>query len=188
MEQDSIRIHFTSNREEIPGILNTCLEHVVERTKASPPSADTFSKVKWVITELLTNAVKHSGTGHCTLIIKVDDGMLILEKQDMGKPLSVSEQDTGNIFTWPIESFSGKLEFQIYHNGVDSLIVRSEQGNRANFYIEELEGMEMPALLIDTSEHFGLLIITKASDAFSYEYDLKTKVNRFISLFNLKKH
>ncbi|SKB72585.1 sensor histidine kinase [Dyadobacter psychrophilus] len=188
MEQDRIRIHFTSNREEIPGIINTCLEHVVQRTKTSPSSPDTFSKVKWVITELLTNAVKHSGTGYCTLIIKVDNDTLTIEKQDEGNPLSLREQATGNVFRWPIESLSGKLEFQIYHNGIDSLFVTSEHSNCAKFHIEELEGVEMPGLLIDTSEHFGLLIMTKASDEFYYEYDPATKVNRFVSLFNLKNH
>ncbi|MCF0041847.1 anti-sigma regulatory factor [Dyadobacter fanqingshengii] len=186
MEHDRIRIHFTSNREEIPGILNTCLEHVTQRTKTSPPSPEIFAKVKWVITELLTNAVKHSGTGHCTLIIKVDENRLTLQKEDKGNPLSLSEQDTGSVFTWPIENFTGKLEFQIYHNGVDSLILKSEKANQVRFYIEELEGVEMPGLLIDTSEHFGLLIMTKASDEFWYEYDPKTKINRFVSLFNLK--
>ena len=186
MEQDRIEIQFTSNREEIPGIINTCLEHVVQRTQASPPSNDAFSQVKWVITELLTNAVKHSGTGSCILTISVDEHTLKIEKLDKGKPLSLTEQNTGNVFTWPIASLSQSLEFQIYHNGIDSLVVKAERDNHAKFYIEELESAEMPGLLIDTSEHFGLLIITKVSSEFSYEYDPATKVNRFVSLFNLK--
>ena len=188
MEHDRIEIYFTSSREEIPGILNTCLEHVVQRTKGSPPSTDAFSQVKWVITELLTNAVKHSGTGSCTLIISVDHDTLKIEKLDQGKPLSLTQHGTGNVSTWPIESLSSKLEFQIYHNGIDALIVKSERGNHAKFYVEEFEGPEMPGLLIDTSEHFGLLIITKVSKEFSYEYDPATKVNRFVSLFNLNNH
>ncbi|MCF2488806.1 anti-sigma regulatory factor [Dyadobacter sp. CY347] len=186
MEHDRIRIQFTSNREEIPGILKICLDHVVQNTKNTSLSPETFSKIKWVITELLTNAVKHSGTGHCTLNIKVDSNQLILEKEDQGNPLSLYEQETGTIFTWPIADLTGRLEFQIYHNGVDSLNVRSDAAHLAKFYIEELKGMEIPGLLLDTSEHFGLLILTKASDEFWYEYDPKTRVNRFVSLFNLQ--
>ncbi|WP_026630340.1 hypothetical protein [Dyadobacter alkalitolerans] len=183
MEHDRIRIHFTSNREEIPGILRICLDHVVQNTKNSSPTPDTFSKIKWVITELLTNAVKHSGTRDCTLNIKVDNNRLFLEKEDRGNPLSLTEQETGKIFTWPIRGFTDRLEFQIYHNGIDSLIVRSDDAHSAKFYVNEVTAQDMPRLLNDTSEHFGLLILTKASHEFYYEYEPETQINRFTSVF-----
>ena len=183
MEHDRIRIHFTSNREEIPGILRICLDHVVQNTKNASPSPDTFSKIKWVITELLTNAVKHSGTRDCTLNIKVDNNRLFLEKEDRGNALSLTEQETGKIFTWPIQDFTSKLEFQIYQNGDDSLNVRSDDARSARFYVKEMAGPDMPPQLNDTNEHFGLLILTKASHEFCYEYEPETQTNRFISVF-----
>jgi len=180
-----IRIDFTSNKEEIPGILNECLEHIRQKTQSAPPNEGTLSKIKWVVTEMLTNAIKHSGEEHCMLAVKVSDNRLILEKEDQGKPLSLTEQYTGKSTEWPISDLSEPLEFQIYHNGIDSLIVRADDPNRAGFFIEQLEDTAMPDLIQDTSEHFGLMIMAKSADAFSYEYDQDSHTNRFTCVFQL---
>ncbi|WP_353720648.1 anti-sigma regulatory factor [Dyadobacter sp. 676] len=183
-DSDHIRIVFKSSREAIPGTLNLCLDHIRRKAGASQPGEDLMAKIKWVIMELLTNAVKHSGERETVLKIGLTADALILEKEDYGKPLILVGQDKKKIM-WPLEHLARPVDFPIYHNGMDSLCVRTDQSGRAVFFIEQLAEMEMPALLSDTSEHFGLLIMTKASDEFAYEHDPDTGLNRFISIFYL---
>jgi anti-sigma regulatory factor (Ser/Thr protein kinase) len=184
-DSDYIRVVFRCHRDEIPGTVGICLDQIKTRVDSFSIDESVFSRIKWVVTELLTNAVKHSGEEESALIIKLNASKLKLEKEDFGKPLVLVGQDRQKIM-WPLENVNTPIDFPIYHNGMDSLIVRTDQSGKAIFSVEDLPEMEMPALLSDTSEHFGLLIMTKASDEFTYEYDPITKVNRFVSLFNLK--
>lgn len=181
---DQIKIVFDCNREGIPGTLNVCLSHI--RDKAGTPSLDEglLAKIKWVIMELLTNAVKHSGERESVIKIGFSHDAVVLEKEDYGKPLVLVAQDKKKIM-WPLEDVVRPVDFPIYHNGMDSLCVRTDASGKATFFIEALAEMEMPALLSDTSEHFGLLIMTKASDEFAYEHHPATGLNRFISTFYL---
>ncbi|MCF0068943.1 anti-sigma regulatory factor [Dyadobacter sp. CY261] len=181
---DQIKIVFDCNREGIPGTLNVCLTHI--RNKAGSSRADDalLAKIKWVIMELLTNAVKHSGERQSVLKIGVSPKMVVLKKEDYGTPLMLVGQDKKKIM-WPLEKLVRPMGFPIYHNGMDSLCVRTDESGKATFFIEALAEMEMPALLSDTSEHFGLLIMTKASDEFAYEHDPDTGLNSFICTFNL---
>ncbi|GGM87215.1 hypothetical protein GCM10010967_19520 [Dyadobacter beijingensis] len=184
---DQIKIVFDCNREGIPGTLNVCLNHIREKTGALPLDDALMAKIKWVLMELLTNAVKHSGERQSVLRIGFSEEALSLEKEDYGKPLVLVGQDKKKI-VWPLEEVVKPVDFPIYHNGMDSLCVRTDEAGRATFFIEELAEMEMPALLSDTSEHFGLLIMTKASDEFAYEHDPDTGLNRFTSTFYLITH
>ena len=181
-DSDQITIVFNSNREGIPGTLNLCLDHIRQKAGDSPLHGDLMAKIKWVLMELLTNAVKHSGERETVLKIGLTMDALILEKEDYGKPLVLVGQDKKKIM-WPLENMIRPVDFPIYHNGMDSLCVRTDESGRAIFFIEELAELEMPALLSDTSEHFGLLIMTKASDEFAYEHEPDTGLNRFISTF-----
>ncbi|WP_201747838.1 anti-sigma regulatory factor [Dyadobacter flavalbus] len=186
VEAGKINIVFKCDREEIPGIVNLCLDHIRKETHVKPVDLLTLAKLKWIITELLTNAVKHSGMEECTLTFEHDTEQLVLEKEDTGKPLMLFENNSGKVITWPLSGLSEPLEFQIYHNGTDSLKVRSTEPDGAAFFVEHLDDVQMPGLLIDTSEHFGLLIMTKASDEFTYTYDPILKTNRFRSIIYLK--
>ncbi|QRQ99578.1 ATP-binding protein [Dyadobacter sandarakinus] len=181
-----IEFQFQSTRENIPGILRNCLEHIRQQTQFEPIDEEVLSKIKWVITEMLTNAVKHSGVDQCMLTIHLDTGKLVLEKEDQGEPLTLVETPGGNKVIWPLAQLNGNVNFQIYHNGEESLRVRTNNAKTAFFFTEQLEGNHAPELFFDTSEHFGLLIMVKASEEFTYEYDPESRTNRFRTTFNLK--
>jgi hypothetical protein len=185
-ESGKINIVFKCDREEIPGIVNLCLDHIRKKTYVVPVDLLLLAKLKWIVTELLTNAVKHSGMEECILTFEQNNEQLVLEKEDTGKPLMLFENNSGKVINWPLQNLSEPLEFQIYHNGTESLKVRSTEPDSADFFVEQLDDVEMPGLLIDTSEHFGLLILTKASDEFTYTYDPVLKINRFRSTIYLK--
>jgi anti-sigma regulatory factor (Ser/Thr protein kinase) len=183
---EQVKVFFKCQREEIPGTVGVCLDQIRKKTESGFIDDSLYSRVKWVIAELLTNAVKHSGQEESCLVINIGEESLMLEKEDFGKPLVLTGQDCRSIM-WPLENLALPIDFPIYHNGMDSLFVRADQAGKATFFVEELPEMAMPGLLSDISEHFGLLIMTKASDAFTYEYDMLNGVNRFVCLFDLKK-
>jgi anti-sigma regulatory factor (Ser/Thr protein kinase) len=187
MESDleQIKVFFKCQREEIPGTVGACLDQIRKKTESLSVDDSVYARIKWVIAELLTNAVKHSGQEESCLVIKVGNEVVVLEKEDTGNPLVLIAQDRRRIM-WPLESLAGPVDFPIYHNGMDSLFVRTDQAGKAIFFVEELPEMEMPGLLSDTSEHFGLLIMTKSADEFTYEYDPINRINRFVTLFSLK--
>ena len=186
-----INLILKCKQEEIPGVLKLCEDHISKKMTETDPEhrpleSTIMAKIKWVISEMLLNAVKHSGVDKCLLKIMIDEKQLTIVKEDSGKPLALNDFDTGKRINWPLKETAENLNFQIYHNGMDSLRVRTDTRNKATFFIAQLPDVEMPGLLVDISEHFGLLIIAKASDEFTYERDPYTNANRFISNFNLK--
>ncbi|MEO6684363.1 MAG: anti-sigma regulatory factor, partial [Dyadobacter sp.] len=87
---------------------------------------------------------------------------------------------------WPLPEDFVNQHFEVYRNGMDSLRVFTENEESAFFMVEELEDEEMPLLLINTSEHFGLMIIAKSSDLFTYTYESKSAKNIFSIRFDYK--
>lgn len=178
-------------REEIPNILKVCEEHIGKMTMEiskthQPVDLTIMSKIKWVLSEMLSNVIKHSGVNECRLNMMISEKQLIIEKEDSGNPLALNDFDNNKKITWPLRQTTENQNFQIYHNGIDSLRVRTAGQNKAIFFIDEFKDLKVPESPIDISEHFGLLIMTKASDTFMYEFDPDKKVNRFTSNFNLK--
>ena len=182
---DQFQFVFNCRQEGIPFLLDQCQEYINKNAEQSSVEPALLSKIKWVLTELLTNAVKHSETAECMLSMSWENGQLVIEKQDAGLPLTLYNPANETQITWPLNPDKIIEDFQIYHNGMDSLRVNIENDNLATFYTEELPESHMPALLLDTSEHFGLLIITKASDAFIYQYIHEGNLNKFQVRFNV---
>jgi anti-sigma regulatory factor (Ser/Thr protein kinase) len=184
MEDYSGKIEFVFNNkiEEISDVLQACEDQIRDIKKTSPDSF-AMAKIKWMVTELLTNAIKHCGTANCVLSIKISEAQIHIQRADQGKTLALTDPETEMLLVWPLNS-SAQADFQIYHNGMDSLKIKILDTESAMFFSEMLPTIEMPALLSESSEHFGLLIITKASDQFTYRYDPATKTNYFSCTMN----
>lgn len=180
---DHFTVVFKNEPEEITSIMKLCLKKINDKTENHPIKGSMLSKIKWVISEMISNAVKHSGVEECKLKIQIDEKHLVIEKEDKGHPLVLGTK--GHEIIWPLKEKQRGSDFHICNNGMDMLKVRINDLNRAIFFIEQLQDISMPELLVDTSEHFGLLIITKASDEFTYEYDSESNTNRFRTNFNL---
>jgi len=180
-----ISILFNNKKQGIPAVLEICVQYINEKSKAFPVELSLVHKMKWVISEMLSNSLKHSGTDECILTISASADYILIEKKDSGKPLILTEQSSGTKIEWPLSAISN-IDCEIYHNGMDSLRVLSEDTCKATFYTENLNDASMPDLLFNISEHFGLLIITKSCDRFIYEYDPETNTNLFKSYFTLK--
>ncbi|WP_157488102.1 anti-sigma regulatory factor [Dyadobacter crusticola] len=178
---------FRCDLQGISDMLNSCMEYVEQSSvPTNDLTEDLRSRFKWVVTEMLTNAIKHSGVPECAVLIRNDQEKLVLEKADTGLPLTIKLENGAGKVSWPLESIMPPVAFEIYQNGIESLQLTAPSTTRAVFSVKEMQHSDQPVISESTTEHFGLLILTKASDAFEYEYEAKTGTNTFRCIFNLK--
>jgi anti-sigma regulatory factor (Ser/Thr protein kinase) len=166
---------FHHQAEGLASVVRSCVQYIEEQNELLGVPQDIHAKIKWIITELLINGIKHSGSEKSTLNFKFSDTGLVIEKEDEGSPLQLTVNGGTQNLLWPLEKHLIHEHFEVYRNGMDSLEVYTENEKAAIFKIREAEEEEMPILLINTSEHFGLMIIAKASDHFSYFMDSSGK-------------
>ena len=130
-------------------------------------------KSKFILTELLTNAIKHANTHEVKLNIEIEDKLVKFEKQDFGNPLVLPQIKH--------EQFNDAL---IITADVMHTLYAVEKEGIAYFYCHE-NAVPSIGTEHDFPEHFGLLIITKAADEFSYHYDSANNINTFTATINL---
>lgn len=165
------------NRFDLPNTtqsLIASLKQILEFINSHLPPhalADNINfKAKIIVTELLTNALKHSGKSETSIQIQIDDENISIEKTDGGNPFNP------NNLTSLLNNFKGH-KAQLSGDAVHSIYALVESENQVRFICEENSG-DNPDVN-DIMEHFGLLIITKSADEFTYHYDHSSMVNTF---------
>jgi anti-sigma regulatory factor (Ser/Thr protein kinase) len=128
-------------------------------------------KAKFIVTELLTNALKHSAVSNAKLDVVIKDTSLEIIKTDTGQPLPLATN--GSLTPGSKTAISQDFMHQLYALQMPSGEVR--------FSCEETV-FDTPDVS-QINEHFGLLIITKTADEFVYWYD--EPVNVFCAKLNL---
>ncbi len=133
---------------------------------------DLIFRSKYILTELITNALKHSDASAAYLNLVITDNKVTFIKTDDGNKLTIptayDEYKAGYIVT----------------NDIMHTLYAIDKGDRMFFYCQD---NDEPILDIvnDLPEHFGLLIITKASDEFYYSHHAATNLNTFSVTINL---
>lgn len=181
----TVTFSFFNQTDGLASALNSLLTHVSELIQESSNYESIIQRSKWAITELLTNAVKHSQTDKTTFQLSIQDNQLLVEKIDQGQVLTLTTLDGIFKLTWPLFTSYFGQEFNLQKNGSDSLQVRIDENHQAIFYIEEVDDFDFFSSIENFSEHFGLLIITKSTDKFTYDYDSTNLTNTFRCSFNL---
>ena len=174
---------FSNKAGDVASVLRSCVEFIEEPKDLIPVQPELLLRIKWAVTELLINGAKHSGTPESQIHVIIDDKSLTVKREDYGKPLKLIV-DNGKTLSWPLPDSTPGQQFIVYQNGMDSLRIQIDSEASASFIIFEIEDVEMPQLLINTSEHFGLMIIAKSSDACNYFYDMTANKNIFSVTFN----
>jgi hypothetical protein len=169
---------------DLPLMIQQCRHFLNTHSNRRLVSDAFFAKIQWTITELLLNGTKHSGVAESKLNIELHENGIAVVKEDAGNPLKLKVLESKLV--WPIPTDHVGQRFEVYQNGMDSLRIRTVSRDKVEFYVTELDDIQMPGLLSSTSEHFGLMIIAKASDVFSYCYDQRTGSNIFSTIFNFE--
>ena len=174
---DELEFEFDNRAGELVSSLEHMLDYIKGCLPAHAETEDILFKCKVIITELLTNAIKHPGKGKTLFNIELNETALVITKTDYGLPLylintrnnsarAIAETNKRLISADPLSS--------LYANWVSENHIRfsSEDGSSGDFSIEQV------------MEHFGILIITRSSDEFTYIYHKNTRSNVFRVLIN----
>lgn len=135
-----------------------------------------FFKTKLILTELVTNAIKHAHTNEFKLIVAIEPDLVKLTRVDNGNPFSLFSE--GRALEWPLATgYIGK-PVMILKDKMSNMFAVINDYYNIEFKLEEYS--EDDEVVIDTLlEHFGLIIITKLSDKFNYSYDPNNHLNIF---------
>lgn len=150
-------LEFDNQPQNIVGFTRHVLEELSAMLVQYHHDSDLLFKVKIIVTELLNNAVKHSGTQNTLLELHLDSSELIIRKTDSGKEFDLNSQ-----------LYRRKTKVVLSSDAMHLLYARKEDDLRIRFYCEEYVAESIDVKLL--AEHMGLLIITKAADEFIYEY------------------
>jgi len=158
-------------RESIIGSLQEIRAFIYEFVPAETANEELGFKVEMVITELLTNALKHVKDAETNIRIYLDDSHLTIEKTDFGSQFN--PDNFADIFKQ--EPGYKKL---LTHDELHSIYANVETNNTVRFTCEQNK-MKQKVDINGISEHFGMIIISRSAEAFTYHYDAASGLNRF---------
>ncbi|MDB5286763.1 MAG: hypothetical protein JWR05_1712 [Mucilaginibacter sp.] len=172
---------FTNNADALYPLSVDIIDHL--KQQVSPDEA-AIQKLRMVLIELLTNAIKHSGNNETIIEVSTTAHSINLKKTDQGNTFAFTTD--GVKLEWPLPGnhHMGRV-VSIYGDNNCTLKGNLENNWSINFFIEEHADTEaMDNAITSLPEHFGLMIITKACDNFTYKFDIDTCTNNFIATIN----
>jgi anti-sigma regulatory factor (Ser/Thr protein kinase) len=120
-------------------------------------------KCKFILTELCTNGIKHSGQPHSIFNIHVEHSDLVIERKDYGLPFHAGK--------------GRKDRLLLPHDVTGTVMLTEDDINRLNmqridehsvrFFVEDVSEAYQPTNQT-LNEHFGLIIICRSSTKFTY--------------------
>ncbi|MXV16304.1 hypothetical protein [Hufsiella ginkgonis] len=159
------QFHFTETGDLYPFMLEI-LSEIEERTGET-----IFNRIRgssrFILIELLTNAIKHTNGTISVICLEIDGSNVTISRSDSGQRFLVERPDHV-IYSDDMATLYGKplTDDKLVFNVVDHDLTR-------------------PPLVEHLSEHYGLTIITKASDEFTYAYDPAAGTNTFSARIKL---
>jgi anti-sigma regulatory factor (Ser/Thr protein kinase) len=166
-----------NTRQSIKPSVQEVLDFVINSLPAGINAEGISFKIEVIIIELLTNGIKHAGTIETFLDVTINEDNINIDKKDFGNRFH-----PGNITSLLVYDV-GHREL-LTKDGLHSMYAVVESDTQIRFVCEEENGDEVLDVT-NLMEHFGLLIITKSSDTFTYEYDVDTGLNTFSVIIDL---
>ena len=171
---------FTHNAAGILPFVLTTTQYIIDEYIGNRGDKEQLlSRCKFIITELCTNGIKHSGRQESVFIITTHNGNLIIERQDNGTPLKV----TGNDSEIQVPLAEEIDIITVMEDDINCLRMQKLHEYSVKFYTQPKDPMlQVPPTL---NEHFGLVIICLSADSFIYVHNSATGANTFTATINL---
>lgn len=174
---DRLELKFTNSADGQMPALQLMLRYIVSCLPACP--GDIVFRSQVIITELLTNAIKHAGVTSTLFYIEAGPDKIIIEKTDQGPPLELKGIDG------PVACQHIGQDLLISADPLNSLYATFLADNRIIFRCKE--NMINDIFPVDLMmEHFGMLIISRSANEFTYRYDEATRSNIFRAVIELQ--
>lgn len=167
-----LEFKFNNSTDALIASLQHMLAYITDIIPAEADNDDILFRCKVIITELLTNAIKHAGENITSFDIETDTRQLIIRKTDHGSPLYLVDMHDHSPADKPANK---KL---ISADPLNSLYACWESESSIRFVSEE-GSMDDFLAVEEVMEHFGILIISRSADEFTYTYDKEIGSNTF---------
>jgi len=168
-----IAIKIPNRPEDILEYVN----HVIQKLDEQVPLDIALKrKIRLILIELVTNSIKHSEDDEALIRLSFDHPTLTIQKVDKGLQIQFASQSQ----QIPFVDINKTIQVSFSEEKKQHIKVMDEY--QFEFLDAYKEGLDINAM----PEHFGLYIITLASDRFIYRHDPALKENRFIVNLNLQ--
>lgn len=170
--ENNLQFEFNNSTDTLITSLQYMLGHISEGIPVNTDADDVLFRCKIIITELLTNSIKHGGERSTLFSVEMDNKYLTIRKTDSGSPLYLINTHKHS----SINTESNKK--LISSDPLNSLYAAWQNENSILFSCEESIAEDfLPVEQV--MEHFGILIITRSSDEFTYTYNKQSLSNTF---------
>lgn len=157
--------------QSLVGTMRHILDFVSTNLPQQVAAENIYFKLKVITTELLSNALKHVTDAESAIQVYIDHEQVVIQKTDHGTPFKpINGTFSANAPAGHIIPISSDAMHRVY------AVV--ENGSTVRFACDE-HNTNKPIDINEVSEHFGLLIITKTADQFTYAYDAASGLNTF---------
>ena len=165
-----IDLDIPSDPDEISGYIKKVIDLLTEYT---PVGIALERKIKMILVELVTNSIKHSTDVNGSIKFTINHPNITIQKVDKGLKIEFTQQSL------PFKEVNKTIKVSFSEqNNHQIKILDPYKFKFLDPYKEEITLDYLP-------EHFGLYIITLASDSFIYQYDPESNENSFIVLLNI---
>lgn len=128
-----------------------------------------------ILSELITNAIKHSLIGEIILDITMDLHGIEIKRIDHGKRFFLINENQAEYY--PLNDTQKGQQITVFKDNMYGLFALVKNPFLIEFQLEEYVNA-IPEIK-DLLEHFGLIILTKSSSRFTYAFDPDTHTNVF---------
>lgn len=166
------RFEFDNQASSISSFSHQMLECLVSQLMNHQHNGQLLFKARYIIGELLNNAVKHSGCAKTVFTFTIENDCLTISKSDEGTKLELMNK-AGYL--------KSDVPTLVTADGLHELYVNKEAEQLLSFFCREPQNEEIT--IQHLHEHMGLLIIAKAADRFTYYYN--SPINTFTATLSL---
>lgn len=168
-----------SSLVNLPVFINELESTIRKQLPLKSDAAETvIFKIKVIVSELLTNTIKHTNELATTsLSVTLFSNRIQLIRGDNCAPMHFPETDQRPRLAWPLAAPLLNAAYVVYADDLNTLSLIIDEDSKARF-----TAWQNPEAIVNVptlNEHFGLLMIALSSDLFTYEYAPASKENIF---------
>ncbi|MBN9299901.1 MAG: hypothetical protein J0I41_23065 [Filimonas sp.] len=152
--------------------------YLLERLYGNSNLGTLLMRGKYILIEMCTNGIKHSGEAYSQFNIDIEDDKLFISKIDKGNPFTPKSKNGMACLVFPPQNLQTYKPVTIWEDDLNRLAVKKASEDTLVFYVEDINepAPELASLL---EKHLGLIIICRAADVLHYKYEPEQKLNIF---------
>lgn len=166
--------------DRVPLLLEEIVKSITPFLSIGPDRYEEVTfKTRVIISELLTNTIKHTQQQTTLLEVEVYKNELRFIRREHALPLHLPATESREALVWPLHDKYYNKKMVVYEDDLNALWITISATGTTRFSVTP-----KPADTCNINslhEHFGLLLVTLSSDSFTYDYNADTGENVFVT-------